>query len=157
MSCEEHFVRQLRARGYRLTAQRKAVLSLLHRIERFATADVIYEHVRECCPQVDISTVYRTLELLMELELVVPLDTGDGQRQYELVGVHGFHHHLHCTSCDAILPLDAGALLPLLHSIQDQHGFAVQPGSLTLTGLCAACQGSTASRREELASDESVP
>jgi Fur family transcriptional regulator, ferric uptake regulator len=157
MSCEEHFVHQLHARGYRLTPQREAVLSLLHRIEGFATADIIFAHVRECCPQVDISTVYRTLELLTELELVVMLDTGDGQRQYELVGVHGFHHHLHCTSCDATIPLEAEALSPLLRSIQDEHGFAVQPGSLTLTGLCAECRGRVATPVEELASDGSVP
>jgi Fur family transcriptional regulator, ferric uptake regulator len=88
---------------------------------------------------------------------VVMLDTGDGQRQYELVGVHGFHHHLHCTSCDATIPLEAEALSPLLRSIQDEHGFAVQPGSLTLTGLCAECRGRVATPVEELASDGSVP
>jgi Fur family transcriptional regulator, ferric uptake regulator len=159
MSCEEHFVRQLRARGYRLTPQREAILAFLHHVEGFATADTIFAHVREHCPHVDISTIYRTLELLTDLELVVMLDTGDGQRQYELVGIHGLHHHLHCTVCDATMPLDAHALSPLLHHIQGEHGFTVQPGSLTLTGLCATCRAKTATGTEtaELALRRSVP
>jgi Fur family transcriptional regulator, ferric uptake regulator len=148
MACEDHFVRQLHARGYRLTPQREAILSLLHHVEGFATADAICAHVREHCPHVDISTVYRTLELLTDLELVAMLDTGEGQRQYELVGVHGLHHHLHCAACDATIPLEAEALSPLLRSIRDEHGFIVQPGSLTFMGLCAECQSRAAARSD---------
>ena len=158
MACEEVFVRQLHERGYRLTPQRKAVLSLLHNVEGFVTADLIYAHVRERCPHVDMSTVYRTLDLLTHLELVVMLDTGEGQRQYELVGAHGLHHHLHCTACDATLRLDDQVLAPLVREIRDQYGFAVQSGSLMLTGLCVACQAKIAEQAAtgELASEQSV-
>lgn len=153
MSCEAYFAEQLRERGYRLTPQREAVLSILHHLDGFVTAEEIYEHVAhetEHSPEVseseaglaasvDLSTVYRTMDLLAELGLVAVLDAGDGQRRYELVGPHGLHHHLHCTACGTVIPLAHDELEPLLDHLRLAYGFTAQPGSLTLQGLCAKC------------------
>ena len=70
MSCEQVFLEQLRERGFRLTPQREMVLSVMHQIEDFATAEEIYDRVQVLSSAVDISTVYRTLELLQEFHLV---------------------------------------------------------------------------------------
>jgi Fur family ferric uptake transcriptional regulator len=69
MACEEVFLQKLRERGFRLTPQREMVLSAMHEIEGLATADQIYGRVQEQSSAVDISTVYRTLDLLQEFAL----------------------------------------------------------------------------------------
>jgi Fe2+ or Zn2+ uptake regulation protein len=106
MACEQVFLRQLRERGFRLTAQREVILSVLHDVEGLVTADEIYSRVRSISSAVDISTVYRTLDLLQELDLVSSVDAGDGQRRYELLGLHGPHLHLVCQACGQVIGAD---------------------------------------------------
>jgi Fur family ferric uptake transcriptional regulator len=55
---------------------------------------------------VDISTVYRTLDLLQEFDLVSSVDPGDDQRRYELLGIHGPHLHLVCRACGRVIGAD---------------------------------------------------
>jgi len=140
MSCEKRFIQKLRERGFRLTPQREMVLAALHEIDDFSTVDEVYAWVQQRSHSIDISTVYRTLELLEEFQLVAHLDGEDGHRRYELQGIHGLHHHLHCTRCGDIIPLDQEELAPLLTRIAEVYGFAVAPVSWTFDGLCAACQ-----------------
>ena len=139
MSCEEYFVERLRQQGYRLTPQRETVLSVLHQMDDMTTAEDIYDRVHIKFKSLDLSTVYRTLDLLVDLGLVVVLDTGEGQRRYELVGVHGMHHHLHCRVCGNVTPADKEAVQPMIDALRQQYGFVAQPGSLTITGLCEEC------------------
>ena len=94
MACEKVFLERLRASGLRLTPQREMVLSAMHQIEGMATAEEIYAKVQALSSAVDISTVYRTLDLLKELDLVACIDPDDQQYRYELIGVHGPHLHL---------------------------------------------------------------
>jgi len=98
MSCEETFFKMLRERGFRLTPQREMVLSVMHQLDEFATAEEIFNQVSQMSSAVDISTVYRTLELLQDFKLAASVDTGDGQRRFELVGVLGFQAELDCLS-----------------------------------------------------------
>ena len=87
MACEEVSFRELRERGFRLTPQREMMLSVMHEFEGLATVDEIYRRVRARSAAVDISTVYRTLDLLQELQMVACVDPGDGQHRYELLAV----------------------------------------------------------------------
>jgi Fe2+ or Zn2+ uptake regulation protein len=64
MSCEKAFLERLRERGFRLTPQREMVLAVMHGLDGFCTAEDIYSRVGEISSAVDISTVYRTLDLL---------------------------------------------------------------------------------------------
>ena len=139
MSCEEYFIEKLRQRGHRLTPQRETVLSVLHQMHDMTTAEDIYERVHAKFKSLDLSTVYRTLDLLVDLGLVVVLDTGAGQRRYELVGVHGMHHNLHCRVCGKVIPADKEAVQPMIDALRRQYGFVAKPGSLTITGLCEEC------------------
>jgi Fe2+ or Zn2+ uptake regulation protein len=76
MSCEKLLRDYLRKRGLRLTHQRELVLSVLHELEAPATAEEIFARVHTRSHNVDISTVYRTLELFQELRLVSGFDAG---------------------------------------------------------------------------------
>jgi Fur family ferric uptake transcriptional regulator len=139
MTCEQVFFKQLREQGFRLTPQREMVLSVLHEVEGFATADEIYERVSSFSSSVDISTVYRTLELLQDFHLVASVDPGDGQRRYELLGIHGQHFHLVCRSCGRIIGVEPRAIEPFATRMKEQYGFEIDLEHLSILGLCRDC------------------
>ena len=139
MACEEVFIRELRERGFRLTPQREMVLSAMHAVEGLVTAEDIYDRVHERSAAVDISTVYRTLDLLQEFKIVACVDPGDGQNRYELLGVHGPHVHLVCQACGAVTGVALEALRPLAERLLADYGFAADLGSLAIPGLCREC------------------
>lgn len=142
MACKEIFVQQLRERGFRLTPQREIILSVLHDVEGWTTADEIYSRVQEISTSLDISTVYRTLDLLQELDLVFGMEIGDGQRRYELLGVHGPHLHLVCQSCGQVIAADLDAARTFGADLQSKYGFRPALEQLSIPGLCPACADS---------------
>jgi Fur family ferric uptake transcriptional regulator len=144
MACEEVFLRELHERGFRLTPQREMVLSVMHQVEGMATADEIYGRVQERSAAVDISTVYRTLDLLQEFRMVACVDPGDGQHRYELLGVHGPHVHLVCQECGALIGVELEVVQPLAERLLAAHGFALDLDGLTLPGLCRHCLAQSA-------------
>jgi Fur family ferric uptake transcriptional regulator len=139
MSCEEYFFKQLREHGFRLTPQREMVLAVLHKIEGFATAEEIYERVSAISTSVNLSTVYRTLELLEDFNLVANVDPGDGQRRYELLGLHGPHIHLICQACGKIIGVELDAVRPFAAHLKAAYGFDVDLEHLSIPGLCREC------------------
>lgn len=143
MSCEQEFLNRLRAQGLRLTPQREMVLAALHQVEGFASVEEIYTQVQTRSTSLDISTVYRTLELLEELRLVAHIEGQDGQRRYELLGLHGLHYHLQCTRCGQTLAVPPEVLDDLRAHLAQTYGFALAPVTLNFPGLCAACQAKT--------------
>ena len=144
MSCEGRFLQELRERGFRLTPQRELVLSVLHDVEGLATADEIFGQVHAQSSAVDISTVYRTLDLLDEMGMVATVDAGDGQRRFGLLGVHGPHLHLVCNRCGSVSGVDLCAAEALASELHDSFGFAADLGHLTIPGLCVDCSGAGA-------------
>jgi Fur family ferric uptake transcriptional regulator len=139
MSCEEVFYQRLRERGFRLTPQREIILSVLHQVEGLVTAEEIHQKVREISQSIDISTVYRTLELLQDFHLVASVDPGDGQHRYELLELHGPHIHLVCQRCGKILGVGLDKIEPLIACAEETYGFHVDVDQLTIPGLCETC------------------
>ncbi len=139
MACQEYFVRQLHAHGLRLTPQRELVLNVMHQLEAPATAEEIYARVHALSASVDISTVYRTLELFQEFNLVAAFDPGDGIRRYEHLGVEAPHHHLVCRACGKVTQVALEELQPLIAHLTAASGFVADAVALTIPGLCAVC------------------
>jgi len=139
MACEQAFIRQLREHGFRLTPQREMVLTVMHEIEGFATVEEIHSRVQELSSSVDLSTVYRTLDLLREFNLVSAVELGDGQRHYELLGLHGPHLHLVCQSCGQVIGVDLAEIEPLAQRLRDEYGFVLEAEHVSLPGLCQKC------------------
>ena len=140
MSCQEVFAKQLRERGYRLTPQREMVLSVMHQIEGFATAEEVYDRVQEISACVDLSTVYRTLDLLQEFQLVAAVDLGHGQRRYELLGTRDPHLHLACRSCGKVLRVGLEEVWMFTDYLAQAHGFEAELEHVTISGLCQECR-----------------
>ncbi|MFP3879574.1 MAG: Fur family transcriptional regulator [Dehalococcoidia bacterium] len=136
MSCHE----TLQEKGHRLTPQRMLIIEALHDAEQHISAEEIYEHLHSRYPYANISTVYRTLELLKKLDLVTETDFGEGRVRYH-VAEKGHHHHLVCHSCGKIVDLEESALYPLKNALLRDYGFAADLRHLAISGECSTCRG----------------
>jgi Fur family ferric uptake transcriptional regulator len=135
---EEDWHAELRARGFRLTPQRQLVLEAVVSLGH-ATPDEIAERVRATARGVNISTVYRTLELLEELGLVTHTHLGHGAPTYHAAD-DADHLHLVCRECGGIEEMHPDVLDAAVGRIATDHGFEVDVGHFAIFGTCAACR-----------------
>ena len=135
MSCHE----VLQEKGYRLTPQRMMVIEALHGADGHISAEEIYEQLHGRYPYSNISTVYRTLELLKKLNLVTETDFGDGRVRYHIAG-KGHHHHLVCRTCGKIIDLEESILYPLKDMLLGDYGFEADLRHLAISGKCQDCR-----------------
>ena len=138
MKQPEEILGKLSEQGYRLTPQRMMILSAIENGDGHISADEIYAQVTAKYPRVNISTVYRTLELLKRLELVTETDLGDGRLRYHPAD-KGHHHHLVCTECGAVIDLDESLLSPVKDVLLREYGFLADLKHLAIFGRCANC------------------
>ena len=128
---------RLRAEGYRLTPQRELVLAAVEHLGH-ATPDEVYTEVRRHSSAINLSTVYRTLELLDELGLIHHAHLSDRAPTYHSTRGHA-HSHLVCRGCRSVVSVDGDAVAAALGPLAAAHGFAPDYGHLTVFGLCADC------------------
>lgn len=137
---------QLRARGYRLTPQRLAILRVLGQADKHLTPQEIYKLVVHEVPGMTEATVYRTLSFLAEQGLALDAHVGNGQLVYE-TALHA-HHHLVCRACQATCVVDHADLVGLFEHLEHKTGFQIDSLHVTFFGLCPDCQDK---RQAELA------
>ena len=135
--------RKLREQGYRLTPQRLMILSAIESSDAHISAEEIYAQVVAKYPHVNISTVYRTLELLKRLGLVTETDFGEGRVRYHPAG-KGHHHHLVCQECGAIIDLDESVLTPVKDVLLREYKFSADLRHLAIFGRCVKCRAKKA-------------
>jgi len=135
MSCHE----TLQKKGHRLTPQRMLVIEALHNADGHISAEEIYEQLHRRYPYANISTVYRTLELLKELSLVTETNFGEGRVRYH-VAEKGHHHHLVCRTCGNIMDLEESTLYPLREMLLQEYGFDADLRHLAISGECSECR-----------------
>lgn len=129
---------ELRARGYRLTPQRELVLEAIAELGH-ATPEDVTAAVRRIAASVNVSTVYRTLELLESLGLVTHAHLGHGPATYHLAAAAA-HAHLVCRGCAAVTEAEPAALEALVRILDAEAGFLPDLGHLAVFGTCAACR-----------------
>ncbi|MGE5675667.1 MAG: Fur family transcriptional regulator [Mycobacterium leprae] len=141
LTLKEIYTRLLE-RGHKLTPQRWAIISLFMMNKgRHLSADDVYAMLKEHYPNNGIATVYRTLELLVDIAVLKKIDFGDGRARYELSDedVH-HHHHLVCTNCGKIIEYEDDLLDSLEHAIERKTGFLVRDHLAKFFGICAECR-----------------
>ncbi len=131
-------VKRLTDKGYRLTPQRLMIVSAIENSDGHISAEEIYAQVAAKYPQVNISTVYRTLELLKQLGLVIETDFGEGRVRYH-PAEKGHHHHLVCTGCGAVIDLDESLLSSLKGMLLREYKFSADLKHLAIFGRCHKC------------------
>ncbi|MDP9393254.1 MAG: transcriptional repressor [Actinomycetota bacterium] len=135
---DEGWQSTLRQRGYRLTPQRQLVLEAVEAL-RHATPDDICAEVRRTAPSVNISTVYRTLELLEELGLVTHAHLGHGPPTYH-AATDEDHLHLVCRECGSVTEVPVDTADPLVGRLADEHGFDTDVQHFAVYGRCRGCR-----------------
>lgn len=127
----------LRRFGQRPTPQRMMILSILAEGGGHMTAESIHAQVRREYQHINLSTVYRTLEVFRDHGLVSETDLGGGVRQFELLDRP--HHHLVCLDCGHVQEMDAAVLRPVQEHAQQHHGFHARLDHLAIFGHCRHC------------------
>ncbi len=137
-----NFKEQLKERGYKLTAQRQAVLDvILEHAGQHLSTEEIFALVKERQPDIGLATVYRTLLLLDRMELVYKLDLDDGLSRYE-ANRHNEdhrHHHLICTKCGSVYEVQEDLLEALEEQILKKNNFVVKDHRVKFYGYCENC------------------
>jgi len=129
----------MRQKGFRVTPQRQIILDAICEGGGHTTFDEIYSRVQARSDAVNRATIYRTLDFLTELRLVVAADVGDGRTVYEIAGDTP-HHHLVCLNCRQVSQIGHEAVQELFARIEREQGFHIETNHLALFGYCPGCQ-----------------
>lgn len=127
----------LHQHGMRMTPQRQLVLDAVRDLEH-ATPEQVCRRVQRTAPTVNITTVYRALDLLEELKLVRHTHLGHGAPVYS-VDAHE-HVHLVCHRCGKITEVPCSLLQGLARQLDERYGFVLDPPHLALSGTCLDCR-----------------
>jgi Fur family ferric uptake transcriptional regulator len=147
--CSPWWHGRFRGSGYRITVARQAILEVLNKTNEHLSAEDIYFAVHKEYPNIGLTTVYRTLELLVQLGLVFKFNFGDGRARYELIEgpERKQHHHLICTECGRIIDytyFTEEELLELLkraeNELSKKYNFEITGRLVQFYGVCDKCR-----------------
>jgi Fur family ferric uptake transcriptional regulator len=140
---KRNFNERLKEKGLRVTSQRQAVLEVIEEHEgQHLSTEEIYELVKAKNPDIGLATVYRTLLLLDNMELVYKMDFDDGCSRYELNcnKEDHRHHHLICLKCGSVAEVKDDLLESLEEQILEKNGFIVKDHRVKFYGYCSNCR-----------------
>ncbi|APT92118.1 sugar ABC transporter substrate-binding protein [Corynebacterium phocae] len=126
--------------GARNTRQRTAVIKVLRDFDNFASAKDIYNALQVKEAKVGLTTVYRTLQSLSEIDAVDALHMPSGETLYRHCDSLHHHHHLVCIRCGRTEEVDGGPIEEWAKSISEQHGFELTGHDAEIFGVCGSCQ-----------------
>jgi Fur family transcriptional regulator, ferric uptake regulator len=128
---------ELHQRGLRMTPQRQLVLDAVRALGH-ATPEQICARVQQTAPAVNITTVYRTLDLLERIGVVRHTHLGHGAPSYS----EQEHEHVHlvCHDCGNVVEVPTGVMDGLAGSLRAEHGFELDVTHVALSGRCADCR-----------------
>ncbi|AOF49301.1 Fur family transcriptional regulator [Tetragenococcus halophilus] len=135
--------KQLHESGFKLTPQREATLLVLLENEKdHLSAEEIFFFVKQKNSDIGLATVYRTLDILVDLKIVDKISFDDGVARYDLrkEGAKHFHHHLLCLECGNIEEINEDLLGNVEEIVEKNFHFVVKDHRLTFHGICQNCQ-----------------
>jgi len=135
------FKQLLKKNNLKFTIQREVILETLYNSDEHLTPEGLHHLIQEKQPDLKtgIATVYRTLALLEESNVVTSLSFGAQGKKYEL-GAKEHHDHLICTECGKITEFVDDEIERRQHSITEELGFKMSDHSMQIYGICAECQ-----------------
>jgi Fur family ferric uptake transcriptional regulator len=134
----EDWERRLREHGFRITPQRQLVLEAVETL-RHGTPEEILVEVQRTASGVNLSTIYRTLEVLEDVGLVTHAHIGHGPPTYHAVDEH-VHIHLVCDRCKSVQSVPATAASSFVDALEAEYGFRTDISHVSVHGLCASCK-----------------
>jgi len=134
MSC----ITVLREKGFKLTPQRRLILEFIHDNQSHLTAEKIIDFVNARAPGVDKSTVYRTLDLLVECGCVLKNEIGGHFIYHHAEDSH--HHHLICRACGKSIGCNEDIFSTVKGILAERYDFQADLEHVMVSGLCHECQ-----------------
>lgn len=140
----ETLKQRLQRKQYKLTMQRRTVLEILleHPGEHLSAEDV-YGALRDKSSDIGLATVYRTLELLVQIGILQKMEFGDGCSRYEIADTKNNehqHHHLICIKCGKVTEFFDDLLDELEADVAKKSGFKITDHQVKFYGYCKECQ-----------------
>jgi Fur family transcriptional regulator, ferric uptake regulator len=129
-------IQKMKHHGYRITAARKNILEII--TGKPLTAQEIFEQLEKKKIAIDLASVYRSLQLFTELEIVLEVEYY-GKRHYELVDKNNHHHHLICNKCGAVEDISLPEESQLLEKVVQKSKFKIEKHTLEFFGTCQKC------------------
>ena len=135
----DELVERLRDHGYRLTPQRKAVLSILATSQDHLNIEEIYARVCQKFPTTSLATIYNTVAVLKDMGEVLEISFGSSGNRYD--GNKPVPHpHLICEHCESVIDPALPALEELTKQVSELTGYQVTSHRLDFFGICPDCQ-----------------
>ena len=137
----ESVLDKLKSKGYKLTPQRKVVIDIIMcNNHMHLNTEEIYEQVKKKYPNIGLATVYRTLIVLDELEIITKMNFDDGCVRYEMHSSDHQHHHLICRNCGKVIEVMEDLLEDLEITVEKKYNFKIIDHTLKIYGLCEDCK-----------------
>lgn len=139
------FKNMFREKGLKMTNQRMLVLKIMaERPGQHLTAEEIYDLAKKECPDIGLATVYRTVQVLVDLSVIDKVSFDDGFARYELGSFESesrhHHHHAICSRCGNVFSFKGDLLDTLEQALYDTDGFFVTDHEVKLYGYCRECR-----------------
>ncbi|MBU5292769.1 transcriptional repressor [Anaerosalibacter bizertensis] len=139
----DYIKERLKEEGYKLTTQRRAILdAIIENSGSHLSPEEIYEVVKLKYPEIGLATVYRTLQLFEQLDIVCKLNFDDGCNRYELNSDSNDHHHHHliCLNCGKVIEVKLDLLENLEYEIEREGKFKIVDHNVKFFGYCIECR-----------------
>lgn len=126
--------------GVRNTRQRAAVVEVLDELSNFSSAKEIHHQLEERNSHVGLTTVYRTLQSLADMDAVDVLHMASGETLYRACDSRAHHHHLVCTKCGKTKEINGGPVESWARKVAKDNGFEMVGHEAEVFGICPDCQ-----------------
>jgi len=134
------FAKYLSSKNLKLTKERKAVLQEIFLHPGHLEAEELWHNLRKKKKRASRATIYRTLDLLVESEIVRKVDLGHGHSHYELVLDHPHHEHMICLSCGKVIEFSDRTMERTLNKLCEKRGFEHTSHRFQIFGYCKDCR-----------------
>jgi Fur family ferric uptake transcriptional regulator len=137
---EKRIERELHQRGYKVTPQRRIIITAIEGSREHLTPAAIYEKVHRAHPSIGLVTVYRTIEILAELGLICETHAGGSCHSYLMRRPTEHHHHLICSDCGKVVDFTDCNLDKLERRLAQETNFKINGHLLEFLGQCRRCK-----------------
>lgn len=138
MTTNTDLAQKIRQAGYKLTGSRLAVIEVLETHPEHLDHNQILAAGKKIYPHLSRATVYRTMELLVELDLFRPLYLTDPTQRF--ISTSSGHHHLVCSKCGAVFEFENCHADQLSRELAEKYNFEIRSHLLEFQGICQNCR-----------------
>lgn len=121
----------------RLTTQRQIILEELSKVTSHPTANEVYDMVRRRLPRIGLGTVYRNLELMADVGVILKLEVGGTQKRFDATVEP--HYHVRCSSCGKVDDIDIAVQEQINQVAEKASNYKILGHHIEFTGICSSC------------------